>query len=192
MSGFVVTPSQTVGPFFAIGLEHLCRRDVPEVASGAETVEVTGRILDGEGVPVPDAFLEIWQANASGRYGSEGDLFDLPAGLGEGWAVFPGFARVATEADGGFRFTIVQPGGVAYDQDRVQAPHLLILVFMRGLLRHLVTRMYFPDAATASDPVLALVPEARRGTLIATEASAGRLIWDIRLRGAGETVFFLC
>jgi protocatechuate 3,4-dioxygenase alpha subunit len=181
----IPTASQTVGPFYAIGLKYLASASIPARVAG-ETVTVTGRILDGAGTPVPDAFLEIWQADSSGDYTIRHEVAD-----GESPLRFPGFGRVTVDDLGEFEFSTVKPGRVPYDKDRDQAPHLLVLIFMRGLLRNLVTRMYFPgEESNASDPILQLIPEGRRGTFIANPDGANRLRWEIRLRGELETVFF--
>ena len=169
----VATGSQTVGPYFRIGLEHLCRG--AELAP-VETAVVQGQVLDANRLPVPDALLEFWQADARGRYSRDHTL---------------GFARVATDDSGCFRYTTCRPGAVAYDGDRMQAPHIVVLVFARGLLRHLITRMYFPDVpANATDPVLESLPRERRGTLIARSEPDGGLEWNVVLQGQDETVFF--
>ena len=174
------TASQTVGPFFQIGLSWLYGDDLAGDASG-ERITVRGRVLDGDGQPVPDALLEIWQADSEGRYPHPED--PRCAACAEG---FRGFARVASQGDGSFRFRTIKPGPVGE-----QAPHLNVLVFMRGLLRAVATRIYFPeDPRNAEDGVLARVPEARRATLIARHGEPGVLIWDVRMQGEGETVFF--
>lgn len=183
----VATPSQTVGPFFSIGFDPLCRSELaaPEVAG--EHVEIEGRVLDGDGNPVPDAVLEIWQANAKGGYTSA----DEPSTAEK----FRGFGRVPTYRNGHFRFTTIKPGAVPGPGDGSQAPHLAISLFMRGLLLRLVTRMYFPDErANGRDPILNRIEPERRATLIASADAAkpNRLHWDIRLQGDGETVFFDC
>jgi protocatechuate 3,4-dioxygenase alpha subunit len=180
------TPSQTVGPYFSIGLDALNQNRVAVAGTSAASVAITGRVIDGQGDPVPDAVLEIWQAAPSGRYAHPEDTRDLP--LEEGWR---GFARIPTSAAGSFELTTVKPGPVPGPGGSVQAPHIVVLVGMRGLLRHLMTRIYFPDEpANLGDPVLALVPDARRPTLIARAAGPARLEWDIILQGANETVFF--
>ena len=181
-----VTGSQTVGPFFSIGMAPLCEENFVAEGVAGERVTVHGRVLDGEGHGVPDAVLEIWQADAQGKY-CEGDV--------EGGRGFRGFGRVATGTEGEFQFTTIKPGGVAGpgDSTSAQAPHLVVLVFMRGLLRHLMTRMYFEgEAGNAGDPVLKLVPEERRGTLIAgrDESAAETFVWNVRMQGDDETVFF--
>ena len=181
-----LTPSgsQTVGPFFRIGLEHLCAKDAAAKVDDAEVVRVRGRVFDGDGVPVPDAVLEIWHADAEGRFGAaEPDQSGRSAC----------FTRAATNDDGSFCFAIPRPGAIAYGEGKKQAPHFAVLVFARGLLRHLMTRMYFPgDPANAEDPVLQWVPEVRRSTLIARVNPQGRgeLEWNVLLQGNDETVFF--
>jgi protocatechuate 3,4-dioxygenase alpha subunit len=176
----VPTASQTVGPFFHIGLTDLERDPVIESADGRACVTVRVRIMDGDGAPVPDAVLEIWQADADGTYAIDGAS---------------GFGRVFTDDRGTLTFRTARPGAVPAGDGRLQAPHLVMLVFMRGLLRHLVTRMYFPgDPRNESDPVLAQVSPDRRATLVARAAgdAAGELDWDIVVQGDGETVFFEC
>ena len=186
----VATTSQTVGPFFRLGWERLYRDDLTTPATQGERITLGGRVLDGDGVPVPDAVLEVWQANSYGKYLHPEDGQDKPSDPG-----FHGFGRVATNAGGEFRLTTVKPGPVPGPDGTPQAPHLLVLVFMRGLLKHLVTRIYFPDdPRNANDPVLNLVDSSRRQTLIARPigGSLGRLHWDVILQGPNETVFFDC
>jgi protocatechuate 3,4-dioxygenase alpha subunit len=159
------TPSQTVGPFFrfglAVGVPH---RVVDAAHPGAFTL--SGRVLDGAGDPVPDAVVELWQADEAG-------------GFPVSWN---GFARCLTDVDGRYETVAVKPGAV----DESQAPHIDVSVFARGLLQRLVTRIYFPDeAANATDPFLLSVPEHRRGTLM----MSGGGIFDIRFQGPDETVF---
>ncbi|HJZ60110.1 MAG TPA: protocatechuate 3,4-dioxygenase subunit alpha [Gemmataceae bacterium] len=172
----VPTASQTAGPFVHIGLTWLCRDCVAPPGADGERVTVEGRVLDGDGQPVTDAIVEIWQADPHGRYAG---------------TAFQGFGRVPTDGNGNFRFTTVKPGRVPGPDGTFQAPHLLIAVFARGLLKQVVTRMYFPDEpGNAADPVLALVPADRRLTLVARPRGAGVLAWDIVLQGRDETVFF--
>jgi protocatechuate 3,4-dioxygenase alpha subunit len=185
---FQATTWQTVGPFFRLGLEHLYRAELagPEVAG--ERIQVSGRILDGDGQPVPDGLVEIWQANPEGKYAHPEDTQDKAVVSG-----FTGYGRVPTDDAGQFRFTTVKPGPVPGPSAQPQAPHLLISVFTRGLLRRLVTRMYFPDeAANAQDLALSLVPPERRDTLVAMKVGGrpGALQWNIVLQGENETVFF--
>jgi len=168
----VATASQTVGPFFAIAFTRGYVADLAPPGVPGERVAIAGRLLDGNGAPVADACIEIWQADAEGRYAHQG--------------AFRGFGRVATDRDGAFALTTIKPGEVAG-----MAPHLVVSIFARGLLRRLLTRMYFPDdAANGADPVLALVPAERRATLIARGVGPGRLEWNVVLQGAGETAFF--
>lgn len=177
MSG-PLTPSQTVGPFFGVGLPFEKGEQIATPGS-AGVIRVEGRVLDGNGDPLPDALLEIWQPDDRGRYRTVAD------GAGTG------FGRCRTDSDGAFSFTTVKPGATLAPQGGPQAPHLNVTVFARGLLRHLVTRMYFPDEpeANATDPVLNRVQPARRETLIAKNCG-GVLHFDVRLQGERETVFF--
>ena len=180
------TPSQTVGPYFAVGLTapigpELVSPDTP----GA--IRIRGRLLDGAGAPVPDGMLEIWQAGPSGRYAHPADpRVELP--LEEG---FGGHGRCGTDGDGGFEFVTVKPGAVPGPDGTPQAPHVNFSIFARGLLKHLVTRMYFPDEeeANAADPALSSLPDEARATLVAREED-GALRFDIVLQGDGETTFF--
>ncbi len=207
---FGQTPSQTVGPFFHYGLAWKggadlvgaepigARQDLfpeanyvlnvsqPRGAVRGETIIVEGRVTDADGAPIADVMIEIWQANAAGRYASPDDArTDIP--LDEG---FIGFGRSSTSDDGVYRFRTLRPGAVPGPGNSQQAPHIAVGVFGRGLIKRLVTRLYFEDAETnADDPILALVPEERRHTLIARKQGD---VWrfDIRLQGADETVFF--
>jgi len=192
------TPSQTVGPFFAYGLtpEPYGRRGLATgamavLAVEGEHIHVTGRVLDGAGAPVPDAMVEIWQANAHGRYNHPAD----PRKGNRLDPSFRGFGRVSTDGAGGFLFHTVKPGPVPGPEGREQAPHLNVVVFARGMLSHAYTRFYFADEreANAADPVLERVPAARRATLLAEpeDGPGGRVYHiDIRLQGEQETVFF--
>ena len=170
MTSRSVTPSQTVGPFF-----HDCllrddaRRDTIVGGDGDAQVRVEGRVLDGDGATVPDAVIEVWHAG--------------------------GFARLGTDEDGRFSLTTVRPERVPYDRSTMQAPHLSVVVFARGLMNHLFTRIYFEDEpSNPTDPILRLVPDARRPTLMATAVASDSLTrryrFDIVLQGDGETVFF--
>ena len=183
-----VTTSQTVGPFFRIGLDRLNCADIAAPNAPGEHVVIEGEVLDGDGVPVPDAVIEIWQANSFGKYENPDDHQNKPTQEG-----FRGYGRVATSDDGTFCFRTIKPGPVPGPDRTTQAAHLVVSVFMRGLLKRLVTRMYFPgDLEQAHDPVLALVEPERRRTLIAIEdpKDQGSLHWDIILQGPQETVFF--
>jgi protocatechuate 3,4-dioxygenase alpha subunit len=180
MSELLLTPSQTVGPFLSLGLTwlegHLV---VPADTPGA--VRISGVLRDGAGEPVTDGLIETWQADADGRF----DHADDPRGAsGSG---FHGFGRCATDADGRYQIVTVKPGALGDGQ----APHLDVSVFARGLLDRVVTRIYFPDesAANAVDPLLSSLPPERAATLVAQDAGAGELRFDIRLQGEGETVF---
>jgi protocatechuate 3,4-dioxygenase, alpha subunit len=182
------TASQTVGPFFSIGLDRIKKEDLGRPDVSGRQVSITGRVLDGDGQPVPDAVLEIWQANSVGKYAHPEDKQDKPLTPG-----FNGFGRIPTDGDGAFQFTTVKPGSVPGPDGKEQAPHIVVSVFMRGLLRRLATRIYFPDeAANAEDFVLNLVEPARRGTLVARSAGGqgGAFAWNVVLQGAEETVFF--
>ena len=183
------TPSQTVGPFFSIGLEPLNRANLADGCAG-ERVVIRGRIIDGEGQGVPDAIVEIWQADADGRY-----HHPEHTGATNGVTSFFGFGRIPTGAQGQFLFTTIKPGPVHGPDGKPHAPHLQISVFMRGLLRQLWTRLYFPEEPlNSSDPVLQVVPESRRDTLIARQAESkeNTLEWNVCLQGGNETVFFDC
>jgi protocatechuate 3,4-dioxygenase, alpha subunit len=182
----VVTPFQTVGPFFDFGLELQGGDIIASEAADGVHIVVEGSIRDGAGDPVPDAIVEVWQANAAGRYRHPADEERAPLD-----PACDGFGRIATTGDGHFAFTTVMPGRVSGPDGRWQAPHLLISVLARGVLTRLATRIYFEDEpAIADDPVLGLVPEHRRGTLIARRAEPNRYRFDIVLQGSGETVFF--
>jgi len=191
MSTFPLTGSQTVGPFFSPALlREGARRNVlilPETAG--ERIRIEGCVLDGDGIPVPDAMVEIWQANAHGRYNHPADQGSAPLDPS-----FLGFGRSGTAEDGSYWFETVKPGPVAFDRDRLQAPHICVTVFSRGLLNHLVTRLYFEDEpANSEDPVLQCVPDDRRVTLLARREPAGAATvyrFDIVLQGADETAFF--
>ena len=183
------TPSQTVGPFFALGLARLYRADLAPKGVEGERVTIEGRVLDGDGAAVPDALIEVWQANSHGKYAHPEDTQRKPLE-----PAFVGFGRVATNDDGRFRFTTIKPGCVPGPAGSLQAPHIVVSVFARGLMKRLVTRIYFPDEpGNAADFALSLVEPARRGTLIAKKAGQGEALeWNVILQGAGETVFFDC
>ena len=184
----LLTSPQTVGPFVAISFDQHLVTDVAPAGVAGERYVIRGRVLDGDGAPVTDAVVETWQANAHGKYAHAEDVQEKP--LEEN---FKGFGRVLTGTDGAFQFTTIKPGPVPGPGGALQAPHLAITIFMRGLLKHLATRIYFPDEpANADDPVLALVPSERRATLVAKRASSrpGVLEWNVMLQGKDETVFF--
>jgi protocatechuate 3,4-dioxygenase alpha subunit len=180
----LVTPSQTVGPFFGFGLPwEAGPHVVPDGTPGAFRIE--GRVTDGAGAPVDDALVETWQADPAGRFAHPDD----PRGPGD--AGFRGFGRCGTDADGRFFVVTVKPGRVPCAAG-LQAPHIDVSVFARGLLQRVVTRIYFSDEAEANagDPVLLGLPEgADPGTLVA-RAQPGGYRFDVHLQGEDETVFF--
>ncbi len=192
------TASQTIGPFFHYALtpEAYGR---PGIAGGVlaagdtpgERVRVAGRVLDGAGQPMPDALVEIWQANAAGRYNHPADDRE-EAALDPG---FRGFGRLNTDSDGVFSFETVKPGPVPGRGNTLQAPHVNLILFARGMVNHAFTRIYFSDEAEANgtDPVQSAIEPGRRATLIAARReTAGNVVYrfDIHLQGAAETVFF--
>ena len=184
----LTTSSQTVGPYVRIGFQNFSVEELAPPGVVGERITLAGRVTDGDAKPVNDAVVEIWQANAQGKYAHPEDAQDKPLD-----ALFRGFGRSLTDNDGGFRFATIKPGRVPGPGGTLQAPHIAVTVFMRGLLRHVCTRIYFADdPANADDPVLRLVPAERRATLIATHGSRvkGAFEWNIRLQGQDETVFF--
>jgi protocatechuate 3,4-dioxygenase alpha subunit len=199
-----ITPSQTIGPFFAYGLtpNGRCQWDpngedrwkatvgadlVTSDATG-QKVRIEGRVLDGDGVAINDAMIEIWQADGQGRYAHPRDNRALPN------TKFKGFGRSATDKNGVYSFHTIKPGVVPGPGGKPQAPHIVVCIFSRGMLRQIYTRLYFSDeAANAADPILAMVPADRRGSLIAHREKSGDPAlyrFDIRVQGAQETVFF--
>ncbi|HXQ45860.1 MAG TPA: protocatechuate 3,4-dioxygenase subunit alpha [Caulobacteraceae bacterium] len=208
---FGQTPWQTVGPFFHTSLpwkggadlvgnsdigaradliprgHDLLRQQGARGAIAGRIIDIVGRVLDGDGAPVPDALIEIWQANAAGRYNSPADARDVIAID----AAFTGFGRAATGEDGAYRFHTIQPGRVPGPGNSLQAPHAALSVLGRGLLKRLVTRIYFEDGeGNADDPILALAPADRRGALIARREGPATYRFDIHLQGEHESVFF--
>jgi len=184
----LTTSSQTVGPYVKIGFTSLAVDHLAPDGVTGERVTIRGVVVDGDGKPVNDGVVEIWQANAHGKYAHPEDAQDKPVERD-----FRGFGRILTDDKGAFCFTTVKPGRVPGPGGTLQAPHLVVTVFMRGLLKHLITRLYFPDEpANADDPVLKLVPAERRSTLIAKRSSTdkGSLEWNVILQGQEETVFF--
>jgi protocatechuate 3,4-dioxygenase, alpha subunit len=192
---FKQTPSQTVGPFFAFGLtapqydyafDGIASSDLADPQTPGERIRIEGRVMDGGGELIRDAMIEIWQADSQGRYAHPAD--GRPSNQS-----FRGFGRFGTGTDpvGGFAFNTIKPGSV----DGIQAPHINVIVFMRGMLTHAYTRLYFSDdvAANARDPVLQGVPADRRSTLIAHRIdNRGAVVYrlDIHMQGDNETVFF--
>ncbi len=184
---YVPTSSQTVGPFFSIGLSALCRERIECESAEGQRVVIRGRVFDGDGKPVPDAVLEIWQASeaAGGGCGPDADVRRKK--------IPDGFGRIATNERGEFQFSTIKPSARRDEDGMVHAPHLAVVLLMRGLLRHLLARIYFSeDAANDEDVVLKLVPPERRRTLLAepVDGSALEFSWDIYLQGERETVFF--
>jgi protocatechuate 3,4-dioxygenase alpha subunit len=177
------TPSQTIGPFFGPGLTW---GDgpfvVPEGSPGG--VRIAGRVYDGRGDPVPDALVETWQADQDGRFPHQGNGRT-------GGTTFSGFGRSGTDSEGRFEIHTVKPGRVAAPAGGLQAPHIDVSLFARGLLHRVVTRIYFGDETVANgeDPVLLSVDASRQATLVA-EPVAGGYLFDIHLQGTDETVFF--
>jgi protocatechuate 3,4-dioxygenase, alpha subunit len=184
------TPSQTVGPYLHIGMTQLCTPDLATSATSGEHIVISGAIVDGDGKPIPDALIDVWQANAVGKYAHPEDRQDKSVD-----PTFSGFGRVATDKAGKFRFATIKPGSVPGLGNSLQAPHILVAVFMRGLLRHLYTRIYFSDeTGNAADPTLALIDDAkRRDTLVAKRIpGSNEYRWDVIMQGDRETVFFDC
>jgi protocatechuate 3,4-dioxygenase alpha subunit len=191
-----ITPSQTVGPFFKYGLTpdgHYDWNDAftPNLVTpdtSGERIRVEGRVFDGDGQPVPDCMLEIWQADAQGRFSDPQDNRALPN------SAFRGFGRCGTDPNGDYAFDTIRPGQAPDADGKPQAPHLLMAVFARGMLLHTYTRIYFDgEAANSADSILALVPPDRRATLIAARKPGnGNAVYgfDVRLQGDDETVFF--
>lgn len=172
-----MTPSQTVGPYFAIGLAWGYRSEL-FIERSEPRVTVEGVVRDGDGVPIPDAVLELWQADPDGQFVAEG-------------GAAPGYGRIATTPDGTFRFSTVVPGSVSGPGDVPMAPHVAVQIAMRGLLKPVKTRMIFPDTpGLARCPILQLAPAARRATLIARPSGPHALRWDVHMQGPSETVFF--
>ncbi len=183
----LTTPSQTVGPYLKIGFLPLVIDAIAPAGTPGEGITVRGRMSDGDGKPINDGVVEIWQADSQGKYAHPEDGRKT---VGE--SAFRGFGRILTDASGAFQFTTIKPGPVAGSDGKRQAPHLVVTVFMRGMLRHLITRMYFPDEPlNGTDPVLQLVPADRRATLVAAVASGKSILeWNIVSQGPAETVFF--
>ena len=201
-----ITPSQTVGPYFAYGLapHSRCQWSPDQTAydwketvganlitpdATGEKIRIEGRVTDGDRLPINDAMIEIWQADAQGRYASPTDKRARTN------ALFKGFGRSATGADGAYSFDTIKPGSVPGPNGKQQAPHIVVCIYSRGLLRQVYTRLYFSDEAEANsrDPVLNSVPSERRPTLVASrEATPGAPVYrfNIHMQGDAETVFF--
>jgi protocatechuate 3,4-dioxygenase, alpha subunit len=185
----VPTASQTVGPFFSFALDHPAWADLTDGGKAeGEAIRIEGRVTDGDGAAVPDAILEIWQANAAGKYDHPEDRQQKELDRN-----FRGFGRCATKEDGSFAFATIRPGPVPGGGNALQAPHITFCMFARGLLRHLYTRLYFEDCAALNDadPLLASIDDpALRRTIIARKTAPAIYRFDIRLQGEGETAFF--
>src|SRR5947207_14364815 len=158
----LTTSSQTVGPYVRIGFERFAVEDLAPAGVSGERITLSGRITDADGAPISDGIVEIWQANAHGKYAHPEDAQDKPV---EG--LFRGFGRSLTDANGGYRFATIKPGRVPGPGGAQQAPHIAVTIFMRGLLKHLITRVYFADdPANAQVPVSNLFPANRPARLI--------------------------
>ncbi len=180
------TPSQTVGPYLRIGFLPLLVDVIAPAGVPGPRVTIRGRMTDGDGNPISDGVLEIWQADAAGKYAHPEDGQKAISA-----DAFRGFGRILSDSQGVFQFTTIKPGPVAGPDGKPQAPHLVVTVFMRGMLRHLITRMYFPgEPLNAADIVLQRVPADRRATLVAVAADQSTVGWNIVSQGPGETVFF--
>ena len=184
------TPSQTVGPFYAIGLTRTAMHVMATDETQGERIFVEGQVFDGDGVAIPDVMVELWQANAYGRYNHPDDKQEKPLD-----PTFTGWGRSGTDDKYFYRFETIKPGPVPGANDTVQAPHINTVIFARGMLVHAYTRIYFSDEpANDSDPVLQSIKnKARRKTLIAAGGERdGKTVYrfDIRLQGENETVFF--
>jgi protocatechuate 3,4-dioxygenase alpha subunit len=180
MAELLTTPSQTIGPFFADGLRWEEGAVLYPGTAPGRHIRLGGAVIDGAGRSVPDSLLEFWQADAAGRFGG-------PRG-----STCSGFGRVMTDKEGRYEIRTVIPGPVAGPTGAPQAPHILVVLFARGLLKQVVTRVYFEgESANGQDPVLALCG-ARGGTLIARRDAAEASVfgWDVVLQGERETVFF--
>ncbi|MFI1584139.1 protocatechuate 3,4-dioxygenase subunit alpha [Embleya sp. NPDC020630] len=173
-----LTPSQTVGPFFGYALPFAGGPDlVPPHTPGA--IRVHGTVYDGAGVPVPDAVVEIWQADAAGR------IPRAPGSFARDGVTFTGWGRAAVDRLGRYAFSTVRPGATGADAN----PYLAMSVFARGMLRRVVTRVYFPEDDRHADPLFALVPASRHETLIAVREESGAYRFDVHIQGEQETVF---
>ena len=186
---FIPTSSQTVGPYFRIGLtEKYSKPCIAGPQAKGERVKLNIRVLDGDGLPIDDSLIEIWQADASGKYNHPDDPRPGPSD-----PACDGFGRMGTDENGCCQFETVRPGCVPGPANSLQAPHLNVAVYSRGLLKQFYTRIYFAgDPANQSDPVLALVPADRRDTLMAQPdpTRPGSWRFEVCIQGDKETVFF--
>ncbi len=182
------TPSQTVGPFFGLSLSRVAQNVLVDATAAGQHIRIEGSVFDGAGAPIDDAMIEIWQADASGRYHHPLDAHEAAHG-----SRFRGFGRAETTSQGTYFFDTIKPGPVRGAGGGWQAPHLNVVVFARGMLLHAFTRMYFSDDdSTATDALLTRIDPARRRTLIGERVDQdGRVVyrWDIHLQGELETVF---
>lgn len=190
-----ITPSQTVGPYFKYGLtpgsdyawNDAFSSDLVTPDVSGERIRIVGQVFDGDGAVIPDSMLEIWQADAQGRFADPQDTRAAPN------AAFRGFGRCGTDTNGGYSFHTIKPGSVPGPDGKMQAPHVLLAVFARGMTQQAITRIYFEgESANAADPILSLVPADRRATLVA-RGEAGDVPtyrFDVHLQGGSETVFF--
>jgi protocatechuate 3,4-dioxygenase alpha subunit len=181
-----ITGFQTVGPFFEVALRTRAEMHMVQADTRGTRITIEGVLLDGAGAPIRDGLVELWQADADGRYAHPEDPRRAEADPS-----FSGYGWRHTNEDGGFRFDTIKPGAVAGPDGRPQAPHIMVSVMGRGILTRFITRLYFEDeAANDRDPILALVPAGRRDTLMAGRTGEGQYRFDIRIQGPGETVFF--
>lgn len=184
-----LTPFSTVGPFFRLLVRDRQDESVDTLTAAATPgtrITITGTLLDGAGKPIDDGLVEIWQADAEGRYPEPEDAGAAPDGAER----FVGFGRAATGPPGTFAFHTIKPGRVPGPDGRPQAPHILVGVMARGIMSRCWTRLYFDDEpSNAEDTVLARVPQERRATLIAKTVAPGVYRFDIVVQGGGETVF---
>ena len=209
------TPWQTTGPFFHFGMpwkggadltgdsalgsrpdliqpQHdyaIAQKPSDRASTQGQRIEIFGHVWDNKGSPIIDCLIEIWQANAAGRYAHPEDRRDEVARD----PAFLGFGRTASDRDGGYRFRTIRPGRVPGPGNTLQAPHIALGIMGPGFLKRLSTRIYFPDTPeNAEDPILNIVPEERRSTLISINPpnAPNLYCFDIRLGGANETVFF--
>jgi protocatechuate 3,4-dioxygenase alpha subunit len=184
------TPSQTVGPFYAIGLTRQAMNVMATESTQGGRIHIEGQVFDGDGAAIPDVMVEIWQANTYGRYNHPDDKQEKPLD-----PTFTGWGRSGTDDKCFYSFDTIKPGSVPGNDDSVQAPHINVTIFARGMLVHAFTRIYFSDEpANANDPVLSSIKnKKRRATLIASRGERDDKVvyrFDIRLQGDNETVFF--
>ncbi len=183
---FIATPSQTVGPFFHFALTTMpALGQMAAPSTPGERIRLRVRVVDGAGDAVPDAIVELWQADASGRYPARADVEPgVPSGA------YPAWGRLPTDVDGWCEFVTIVPGPVTGSDGRRQAAHINVCLFMRGLLRHVYTRIYFAgDDRIAEDPVLQAVPVDRQTTLLAQREGSDAWVFEIHMQGLNETVF---